>query len=280
MPSVLLFPSLEMEGRTREEWARQYLRGRWTCILEQCLKLLREKHLASCAHYNVFFAAKLEETLFHAEQFAQQMTTASSGSLLAQGSDDFEECADNRFCELALSFFRLRMCLVCLWPFGGETEVSYETEVFVKREYHRMFLTRPDGRGRSLEYRPLQPPSLAWLREGECFRLLELNMESLIEACVLGELDFFEIENLGSGAGQLELAKQRSADGTATERDSAKFWKELAVSLLANVVDIDRALLVSEKKRCQAERHRAVHLEDPSDVEDEDSDAGPVFETL
>ena len=262
-------PSKSEDTQTR---SRQFLHGRWTCLLEQCLKLLGEKLTASCANDNLFFAAKLQETRLHATQFCQQLAEGSDLGAEASGTDSTaDEFVDNRFCELAADFFRLRICLTCFWTFDGESEVSYSDELFVKREYHRMFVRRPDGRGRSLECRSLGAPSLGWLREGEagaCFRLLELNMQSLIGACVIGELDFFEIDNLGMGSGQLEVCRQAAVAGTATEKESAQFWKELAASLLANAVDIDRALLVGERTR-QITARQVRHLE-PSDLEDSD----------
>jgi hypothetical protein len=227
---------------------RQFLLGRWTGLLEQCLKLLGEKFLASTANGDLFFDAKLKDTLHHLEKFCEQ---------LASGWDlGGEEFADNRFCELAVNYFRLRLRLLSLWTGDGDYVLSPSEKKFVQKEYRKMFPRRPDGRGRSLEFRPLEIPSLGWLREGAartCFRLVQLTMTSLIEVCVLRELDFFEIENLGMGSGKLELYRQRgySASGSASEQEAAQFWMELAASLLANAVAIERSQMRGERRRAR-----------------------------
>jgi hypothetical protein len=78
-------------------------------------------------------------------------------------------------------------------------------------------------------------------------------MTSLIEVCVLRKLDFFEIENLGMGSGKLELYRQRgySASGSASEQEAAQFWMELAASLLANAVAIERSQMRGERRRAR-----------------------------
>ncbi len=91
-------------------------------------------------------------------------------------------------------------------------------------------------------------------------------MSLLIEESVTHKVDSFEIEDLGSGAGRLEtytknnvgnsnglLEEERSAlnlDSDSAkaeeEKDATKFWMELAASLLANSIKIDRKVLRSQ----------------------------------
>jgi hypothetical protein len=85
------------------------------------------------------------------------------------------------------------------------------------------------------------------------------------------ELDLFEIESLGMGAtarlsryaaavgGIAELEKEKEEEGSLNlnrpilkeeeeeeEKEAAQFWRELAASLLANAIEIDRKALRSK----------------------------------
>jgi hypothetical protein len=85
------------------------------------------------------------------------------------------------------------------------------------------------------------------------------------------ELDLFEIESLGMGAtarlsryaaavgGIVELEKEKEEEGSLNlnrpilkeeeeeeEKEAAQFWRELAASLLANAIEIDRKALRSK----------------------------------
>jgi hypothetical protein len=112
-------------------------------------------------------------------------------------------------------------------------------------------------------------------------------MSLLLEESVTHEVDSFEIEDLGSGAGRLERytknnvfgegRRRHSSSGNSSngllesaaaaeegsaidldsdyskkeseaeeEKDAADFWTELAASLLANSIEIDRKVLRSQ----------------------------------
>jgi len=115
---------------------------------------------------------------------------------------------------------------------------------------------------------------------------LDIFMSLLIEESVTHEVDSFEIEDLGSGAGRLERytknnvfgeGRRRHSSGNSSngllesaaaaeegsaidldsdyskkeseaeeEKDAADFWTELAASLLANSIEIDRKVLKSQ----------------------------------
>lgn len=244
-----------MEALTRTDASAKnghyFLLGRWTSLLEQCLRLLREKADAAYLYNDKFFQAKLRETIFNVEAFARQLASGDDlGALLAGASA--EEFAENRFCEHASSFFKLRLYVLTRWIVGSENFMGDEDEAFVSSQFLDLFLERPDGTGPSLELRPLGVPSLDWLRDGEpgaCFRLLDLCMQSLIDTCVVRELDFSEIERLGTGSGELERYKAGLEIGSPSETEAAKFWAEMAASLLSNSLAIDRALLLTLQMR-------------------------------
>jgi hypothetical protein len=135
----------------------------------------------------------------------------------------------------------------------GEVDILEDDDnfKFVRSEYRQMFPKRSDGRGRSLESLPLGIPSLAWFREGSSsgsiFKLLDLAMSLLVQECVLKELDFFEIEDLGMGAGRLEKYRRENVElGSLEEKEATQFCRELAASLLANAIEIDRGALRRE----------------------------------
>ncbi len=73
-----------------------------------------------------------------------------------------------------------------------------------------MFPKRKRGeRGGSTECLALGVPSMGWFRDGgsssiSVFKLLDIFTSFLIEERVTHEVDSFEIEDLGSGAGRLE----------------------------------------------------------------------------
>lgn len=235
-----------------------FLLGRWTCQLQQCLKFLKERILIfpRVITKNLFFVPKIEENLRNVERFCSQILL-SPNCCREEGGLDKEECW-NRFCELSLNYFRLRLYMVTV--VFGEADVFDDRENlrFARSEYLRMFPKRSDGRGRSLEYLPLKAPSLDWFREGSSFggsvfKILELSMSLLVEECVLKELDFYEIEDLGMGAGRLEKYAREDVElGSLEEKEAVVFCRELAASLLANAVEIERNFLRKQLAELQS----------------------------
>lgn len=264
-----------------------FLLGRRTCLLEQCLKLLVERFDSSIKNKDKFFRAKLKETLFHLQTFCEQL---AEGSDLGASEEPesaratARDFAENRFSELAVDYFRLRLCLLCSWTFDEASSFSSFDETFIKREYACMFPKRTDGSGRpSLEYRNLAAPSLAWIKKGSCFRLLDLHLKALVETCLTVQLDLFEIENLGMGAGEVEVFAKGLEDGSASEQDASRIWPEIAVALLANTVALDRLLLLGVRARREAriaagsgeEREDEEDFREEEEADDDSSDSGP-----
>lgn len=236
------------------EGKSQFLLGRWTCQLQQCLKLLKERIqiFPRVTTKNIFFIPKVEENLRNVEKFCRILLSNNTDAGLQQQQASFtqEQCW-NRFCELAANYFRLRLYMATL--VFGEVDILEDDDnfKFVRSEYRQMFPKRSDGRGRSLESLPLGIPSLAWFREGSLsgsiFKLLDLAMSLLVQECVLKELDFFEIEDLGMGAGRLEKYRRENVElGSLEEKEATQFCRELAASLLANAIEIDRGALRRE----------------------------------
>ena len=232
---------MDASGTRRDPKGRLFLLGRRTCLLEECLKLVGEKYQASPIQADIYFAAKLAETLFHVEELSEQLATGSDLGATEAGflAEDF---AEKRFCQLALDYFRLRLNLLSSWSFSDGVDLHPYDEDFVAREYDSMFPARQDGTGRTLEFQVPGPPSLRWFG-ASCFRILELGMQTLIDACVHAQLDFFEVENLGMGSDRVELYKKGIVEGSATEQEAFQFWMELASALLANASAIERSLL-------------------------------------
>lgn len=296
-----------------------FLLGRWVCQLQQCLKLLLERiqifQPKGAVKKNLFFVPKVKENLKNVEDFCQQIVFflnrsapdygSNQNQKMEEGENGFEEDCfiRNRFCEIAANYFRLRLYMSrVVFKEGGDDADSDpfkqddDTVKFIRSQYRQMFPKRKRGkRGRSIECLASSVPFTDWFRGGggsssiSVFKLLDIFMSLLIEESVTHEVDSFEIEDLGSGAGRLErytknnvgkeegrrnssgnssngLLESESAaaeeEGSAIdldsdyskkkeseaeeEKDAADFWTELAASLLANSIEIDRKVLRSQ----------------------------------
>ena len=297
-----------------------FLLGRWVCQLQQCLKLLLERiqifQPKGAVKKNLFFVPKVKENIQNVEDFCRKIVVFLNHSApdygsnnqnqkMEEGENGFEEDCfiRNRFCEIAANYFRLRLYMSrVVFKEGGDDADSDpfkqddDTVKFIRSQYRQMFPKRKRGkRGRSIECLASSVPSTDWFRGGggsssiSVFKLLDIFMSLLIEESVTHEVDSFEIEDLGSGAGRLErytknnvfgegrrrhssssgnssngLLESESAaaeEGSAIDLDSdyskkeseteeekvaADFWTELAASLLANSIEIDRKVLRSQ----------------------------------
>ena len=227
--------------------ARLFLLGRRTSVLEQALGLVAERYsLTLSSKADVMFVAKLGETLFRVEEFCEELGRSSEGQ---EGAADrrWTVCreAEERFCELAVDYLRLRMHVRNFWTLWWEGRgMESDDEAFVSEEYKNLFVQLPGGIW-SLEHRPVEAPSLGWLRSASGFKLLQLFMDSLLNVCVTAQLDFFEISNLGMGAERLELYGRGVEAGSASEREAFQFWMELVSSLMSSALAIERALFRS-----------------------------------
>lgn len=242
------------------------LLGRWSSFLELCSKSLWGRYLSlpDGKDTDFMFNLKVQEMVYFAEQFSNQL---AAGHVLG-GEGSVYDSITNRFCELAKNYFCLKLYLDDLErevvrtgvsPRGehGEDE-SVDNMLFVVREFHEMctgpLRSRRVNSGQlSLEFYPLPPPSRDWVRGDKqvaSFRLLELAMDSLIETCVLRELDFSELATLGMGSDRLGqfsnlVASSQPHQPAVSENEGVRFWCELAASLLSNAVAMERALLHS-----------------------------------
>ena len=299
-----------------------FLLGRWVCQLQQCLKLLLERiqifQPKGAVKKNLFFVPKVKENLQNVEDFCRKIVVFLNHSapdygsnnqnqkMEEEGENGFEEDCfiRNRFCEIAANYFRLRLYMSrVVFKEGGDDADSDpfkqddDTVKFIRSQYRQMFPKRKRGkRGRSIECLASSVPSTDWFRGGggsssiSVFKLLDIFMSLLIEESVTHEVDSFEIEDLGSGAGRLErytknnvfgegrrrhssssgnssngllesAAAAAAEEGSAIDLDSdyskkeseteeekvaADFWTELAASLLANSIEIDRKVLRSQ----------------------------------
>jgi hypothetical protein len=306
--------SSSSSSRSRSSISKQkslFLLGRWVCQLQQCLKLLLERiqifQPKGAVKKNLFFVPKVKENLQNVEDFCRKIVFflncsapdygSNQNKKKEEGENGFEEdCFWNRFCEIAANYFRLRLYKSrVVFKEGGDDADSDpfkqddDTVKFIRSQYRQMFPKRKRGkRGRSIECLALSVPSTDWFRGGggsssiSVFKLLDIFMSLLIEKSVTHEVDSFEIEDLGSGAGRLErytktnvgegrrnssgnssnrlqLAAAAAEEGSALdldsdskeskaeeEKDAADFWTELAASLLANSIEIDRKVLRSQ----------------------------------
>jgi hypothetical protein len=296
-----------------------FLLGRWVCQLQQCLKLLLERiqifQPKGAVKKNLFFVPKVKENLQNVEDFCRKIVVFLNRSapdygsnnqnqkMEEEGENGFEEDCfiRNRFCEIAANYFRLRLYMSrVVFKEGGDDADSDpfkqddDTVKFIRSQYRQMFPKRKRGkRGRSIECLASSVPSTDWFRGGggsssiSVFKLLDIFMSLLIEESVTHEVDSFEIEDLGSGAGRLERytknnvfgegRRRHSSSGNSSngllesaaaaeegsaidldsdyskkeseaeeEKDAADFWTELAASLLANSIEIDRKVLRSQ----------------------------------
>jgi hypothetical protein len=190
------------------------------------------------------FVAKLGETLFRVEEFCEELCRSSEEGAADRRSTVCRE-AEERFCELAVDYLRLRMHVRNFWTLWWEGRgMESDDEAFVAEEYKNLFVQLPGGIW-SLEHRPVEAPSLGWLRSASGFKLLQLFMDSLLNVCVTAQLDFFEISNLGMGAERLELYGRGVEAGSASEREAFQFWMELVSSLMSSALAIERALFRS-----------------------------------
>ena len=299
-----------------------FLLGRWVCQLQQCLKLLLERiqifQPKGAVKKNLFFVPKVKENLQNVEDFCRKIVVFLNRSapdygsnnqnqkMEEEGENGFEEDCfiRNRFCEIAANYFRLRLYMSrVVFKEGGDDADSDpfkqddDTVKFIRSQYRQMFPKRKRGkRGRSIECLASSVPSTDWFRGGggsssiSVFKLLDIFMSLLIEESVTHEVDSFEIEDLGSGAGRLErytknnvfgegrrrhssssgnssngllesesaaeegsaidldsdYSKKKKESEAEEEKDAADFWTELAASLLANSIEIDRKVLRSQ----------------------------------
>ena len=297
-----------------------FLLGRWVCQLQQCLKLLLERiqifQPKGAVKKNLFFVPKVKENLQNVEDFCRKIVVflnrsapdygSNQNQKMEEGENGFEEDCfiRNRFCEIAANYFRLRLYMSrVVFKEGGDDADSDpfkqddDTVKFIRSQYRQMFPKRKRGkRGRSIECLASSVPSTDWFRGGggsssiSVFKLLDIFMSLLIEESVTHEVDSFEIEDLGSGAGRLErytknnvfgegrrrhssssgnssngllesesaaeegsaidldsdYSKKKKESEAEEEKDAADFWTELAASLLANSIEIDRKVLRSQ----------------------------------
>ena len=305
-----------------------FLLGRWVCQLQQCLKLLLERiqifQPKGAVKKNLFFVPKVKENLKNVEDFCRKIVVFLNRSApdygsnnqnqnqkMEEGENGFEEDCfiRNRFCEIAANYFRLRLYMSrVVFKEGGDDADSDpfkqddDTVKFIRSQYRQMFPKRKRGkRGRSIECLASSVPSTDWFRGGggsssiSVFKLLDMFMSLLLEESVTHEVDSFEIEDLGSGAGRLERytknnvfgegrRRHSSSSGNSSngllesaaaaeegsaidldsdyskkeseaeeEKDAADFWTELAASLLANSIEIDRKVLRSQLQIAAAE---------------------------
>jgi hypothetical protein len=289
--------------------------------LQQCLKLLLERiqifQPKGAVKKNLFFVPKVKENLQNVEDFCRKIVVFLNHSApdygsnnqnqkMEEGENGFEEDCfiRNRFCEIAANYFRLRLYMSrVVFKEGGDDADSDpfkqddDTVKFIRSQYRQMFPKRKRGkRGRSIECLASSVPSTDWFRGGggsssiSVFKLLDMFMSLLLEESVTHEVDSFEIEDLGSGAGRLERytknnvfgeegRRRHSSSGNSSngllesaaaaaeegsaidlgsdyskkkeseaeeEKDAADFWTELAASLLANSIEIDRKVLRSQ----------------------------------
>jgi hypothetical protein len=290
--------------------------------LQQCLKLLLERiqifQPKGAVKKNLFFVPKVKENLQNVEDFCRKIVVFLNRSapdygsnnqnqkMEEEGENGFEEDCfiRNRFCEIAANYFRLRLYMSrVVFKEGGDDADSDpfkqddDTVKFIRSQYRQMFPKRKRGkRGRSIECLASSVPSTDWFRGGggsssiSVFKLLDIFMSLLIEESVTHEVDSFEIEDLGSGAGRLErytknnvfgegrrrhssssgnssngllesesaaeegsaidldsdYSKKKKESEAEEEKDAADFWTELAASLLANSIEIDRKVLRSQ----------------------------------
>ena len=305
-----------------------FLLGRWVCQLQQCLKLLLERiqifQPKGAVKKNLFFVPKVKENLQNVEDFCRKIVVFLNRSApdygsnnqnqkMEEGENGFEEDCfiRNRFCEIAANYFRLRLYMSrVVFKEGGDDADSDpfkqddDTVKFIRSQYRQMFPKRKRGkRGRSIECLASSVPSTDWFRGGggsssiSVFKLLDMFMSLLLEESVTHEVDSFEIEDLGSGAGRLErytknnvfgegrrrhssssgnssngllesesaaeegsaidldsdYSKKKKESEAEEEKDAADFWTELAASLLANSIEIDRKVLRSQLQIAAAE---------------------------
>ncbi len=125
------------------------------------------------------FVAKLGETLFRVEEFCEELCRSSEEGAADRRSTVCRE-AKERFCELAVDYLRLRMHVRNFWTLWWEGRgMESDVEAFVAEEYKNLFVQLPGGIW-SLEHRPVEAPSLGWLRSASGFKLLQLFMDSLL----------------------------------------------------------------------------------------------------
>ena len=270
--------SVAMELSERTDVTRVFLLGRWTSLLEQCLRLVGEKAAATRGFVaEKFFRVKNEETLFNTQKLCEDLASGSDLGASTAGANALDH-AENRFCELAVDFFRLRLYLLSKVPIESEEELHPYDDEFAKSQFERMFRQRTDGRGLSLELRPLGLPSLNWLRDevypGSCFHLLYLCMESLLDSSATSQLNFAELANLGTHSAEVEGFERESEAGTLDEPKAAKFWIGMAASLLSDSLAVDRLLLVERRRRVRALSYSNSSLSSSADT-DTESEACP-----
>jgi len=241
--------------RRDSDWIDYFFLGHYATLLECCVKTLRVKFLASDKGTKDkiwMLRVKQNEIEHFCERFFVELRML----------DNLED-AKNRWCELARMYFTIHLLFDEATSGLEDDEVDdYEREHrrFVRAEFKRLYKQENSSAGSGCLLRlsvELPPPSGDWFDPpGAAFEIVEAEMNSLLDICVLEELDFTEISCLGSCSDMLKFYVDlysrctQPAPATAEENDkqenaqnAKRFWMEFAASMLANQVAIDRERL-------------------------------------